>query len=118
VTLLNATLKLIKNKRHKICLTYSNLKKSIMSKSKIILALLAGVAIGAVVAYTVQTINEQTEDENIADENKEPTTLENIAQQFSDKISSELKTAEKKIRTAVKKEIDALNPESELGLFL
>ncbi len=89
-----------------------------MSKSKIILALIAGVAIGAVVAYTVQTIHEQTVNEDLAEENKQPTTLENIAQQFSDKISSELKTAEKKIRTAVKKEIDALNPESELGLFL
>lgn len=89
-----------------------------MSKSKIILALLAGVAIGAVVAYTLQTINEQAADENLADENKEPTTLENIAQQFSDKISFELKAAEKKIKTAVKKEIDALNSESEAGLFL
>jgi uncharacterized protein HemX len=89
-----------------------------MSKSKIILALLAGVAIGAVVAYTVKTIQEETMDDNFSDEEKQPTTLDNIAQQFSDKISSELKTAEKKIRTAVKKEIDALNPESELGLFL
>ncbi len=89
-----------------------------MSKSKIILALLAGVAIGAIVAYTVNTINEEKIDGDLADEEREPTTLENIAQQFSDKISSELKTAEKIIRTAVKKEIDALNPESELGLFL
>jgi uncharacterized membrane protein YraQ (UPF0718 family) len=89
-----------------------------MSKSKIVLALLAGVAIGAIVAYTVKTINEETFNENLSDEERQPTTLENIAQQFSDKISSELKTAEKKIRTAVKKEIDALNPESELGLFL
>jgi uncharacterized membrane protein YraQ (UPF0718 family) len=89
-----------------------------MSKSKIVLALLAGVAIGVVVAYTVKTINEETADDNLSDEERQPTTLENIAQQFSDKISSELKTAEKKIRTAVKKEIDALNPESELGLFL
>jgi uncharacterized membrane-anchored protein YhcB (DUF1043 family) len=89
-----------------------------MSKSKIILALLAGVAIGAVVAYTVQTINEQPVKDELSDEEKQPTTMDNIAQQFSDKISSELKMAEKKIRTAVKKEIDALNPESELGLFL
>jgi uncharacterized membrane-anchored protein YhcB (DUF1043 family) len=89
-----------------------------MSKSKIILALLAGVAIGAVLAYTVQTINEQPVEDELSDEEKQPTTMDNIAQQFSDKISSELKMAEKKIRTAVKKEIDALNPESELGLFL
>ncbi len=89
-----------------------------MSKSKIVMALLAGIAIGAVVAYTVNSINEQAQEEGLAKEEREPTTLENIAQQFSDKISSELKTAEKKIRTAVKKEIDALNPESELGLFL
>jgi uncharacterized protein HemX len=89
-----------------------------MSKSKIILALLAGVAIGAVVAYTVKTIQEETVADGLSDEERQPTTLDNIAQQFSDKISSELKMAEKKIRTAVKKEIDALNPESELGLFL
>jgi hypothetical protein len=89
-----------------------------MSKSKIILALLAGVAIGAVVAYTVKTIQEEKADGGLSDEERQPTTLDNIAQQFSDKISSELKMAEKKIRTAVKKEIDALNPESELGLFL
>ncbi len=89
-----------------------------MSKSKIILALLAGVAIGAVVAYSVKTIIEKTTDDSLADEEKLPTTIDNIAQQFSDKISTELKAAEKKIRTAVKKEIDALNPESELGLFL
>jgi uncharacterized protein HemX len=89
-----------------------------MSKSKIILALLAGVTIGAVVAYTVQAINKPTQEKDLAEENNQPTTLDNIAQQFSNKISSELKTAEKKIRTAVKKEIDALNPESELGLFL
>jgi uncharacterized protein HemX len=89
-----------------------------MSKSKILLALLAGVAIGAVVAYAVQaSIDNETEDA-LADGEHQPSKLENIAQQFSDKISSELKAAEKKIRTSVQKEIDALNPESELGLFL
>jgi uncharacterized protein HemX len=89
-----------------------------MSKSKIILALIAGVAIGAVVAYAVQSsIDKETED-TLADEEQKPNKLEAIAQQFSDKISSELKAAEKKIRTSVQKEIDALNPESELGLFL
>ncbi len=89
-----------------------------MSKSKILLALLAGVTIGAVVAYSVKTITEKDNTDNLVDEEKQPTTIDNIAQQFSDKISAELKAAEKKIRTAVKKEIDALNPESELGLFL
>jgi uncharacterized membrane protein YraQ (UPF0718 family) len=89
-----------------------------MNKSKIILALLAGVTIGAVVAYSVKTITEKDNTDNIVDEEKQSATIDNIAQQFSDKISTELKAAEKKIRTAVKKEIDALNPESELGLFL
>jgi lysophospholipid acyltransferase (LPLAT)-like uncharacterized protein len=89
-----------------------------MSKSKIILALLAGVAIGAVVAYSVKAITEKTMDDTLADKETLPSTFENIAQQFSDKISIELKAAEKKIRTSDKKEIDTLNPESELGLFL
>jgi uncharacterized protein HemX len=89
-----------------------------MSKSKIILALIAGVAIGAVVAYAVQASTDNETEDTLADGEQKPSKLESIAQQFSDKISSELKAAEKKIRTSVQKEIDALNPESELGLFL
>jgi uncharacterized protein HemX len=91
-----------------------------MSKSsKILLALVAGIAIGAVVAYAVKTATEVIEDNNeLANEDAEPNKLETIAQQFSDKISTELKAAEKKIRTAVQKEMDAISPEKEMGLFL
>ncbi len=86
-----------------------------MSKSsKVALALIAGVVVGVAVAYIVKEKNT----ENDIAENKEPTVLDNITQQFSDKISTELKAAEKKIRSAVKKEIGIASPEKELGLFL
>ncbi len=89
-----------------------------MSKSKIILALLTGVAVGAVVAYTVKTMVEDKSDHSLEDAATEPSKFDGIAQQFSDKISLEMKAAERKIRSAVQKEIDALSPEKELGLFL
>ncbi len=86
-----------------------------MSKSsKVVLALLAGVAIGVAVAYIAKEKNT----ENDIAESQEPTALDNIAQQFSDKISTELKAAEKKIRSAVKKEMGIISPEQEMGLFL
>jgi hypothetical protein len=90
-----------------------------MSKSlKILLALGTGVAIGATLAYVIKTANEKNIDSTYADDEVEPTKLDGIAKQFSDKISAELKAAETKIRSAVRKEIDGLNPERELGLFL
>jgi predicted alpha/beta-fold hydrolase len=90
-----------------------------MSKSsKILMAVATGVAIGAVLAYTVKKINEEKVDDLAINTTSEPTTLENIAEQFSNKISSELKAAELKIRSSVRKEMDALNPEKDLGLFL
>jgi hypothetical protein len=44
--------------------------------------------------------------------------LENIAKQFSDKISSELKLAENKIRGIVTKEKEESVIDKEMGLFL
>ncbi len=89
-----------------------------MNKSKIILAVLAGVAIGAVVAYAIKKTTEENDEQILKNETNEPSKLDSIAKQFSEKISTELKAAEKKIKTAVQKEIDALSPEKELGLFL
>jgi hypothetical protein len=90
-----------------------------MNKStKVLLALGAGVALGAVLAYVIKTASEKNAEDFLSDGEEEPTKLDNIAKQFSDKISAELKAAETKIRSAVRKEIDGLNPERELGLFL
>ncbi len=89
-----------------------------MNKSKIVFALLTGVAIGSVVAYAIKTASEENDEQILKNETNETSKLDSIAQQFSEKISTELKAAEKKIRTAVQKEIDALSPEKELGLFL
>ena len=90
-----------------------------MSKSsKVLLAVVAGVAVGAALAYVVKTATEKNVADNYADNETEPSKFDNITKQFSDKISSELKAAEIKIRSAVRKEIDGISPERELGLFL
>jgi peptidoglycan hydrolase CwlO-like protein len=89
-----------------------------MNKSKIILAIAAGAVIGGAIALTIKHNNQTTEEDDEKLSNTEPSKLENIAQQFADKISVELETAERKIKSAVSKEMNRLNPESELGLFL
>ena len=85
-----------------------------MKKSNIVLAIIAGAAIGGIVAIILQAekaiINEQQND-------TEDGAFEKIAQQFSDKISSDLKTAETKIKSTVKSN-GFLKPDEETGVFL
>ncbi len=85
-----------------------------MKKSNILLAIIAGAAIGGIVAIILQAekalIDEQQND-------TEDGAFERIAQQFSDKISSDLKTAETKIKSAAKSN-GFLKPDEEAGIFL
>ncbi len=88
-----------------------------MNKSKIILAIVVGAAIGGAIALSIKNNNDSlVEPETMAD--SEPSTLDNIAQQFADKIASELQIAERKIKSVVSKETNGFSVESELGLFL
>ncbi len=71
-----------------------------MSKSNIVLALLAGAAIGGIIAIILKAENALTAEDEEGERGE--SKLELIAKQFSEKISSELKTAENKIKSAVK----------------
>ena len=90
-----------------------------MSKSNIVLAILAGAVIGGAVAIVLKAQSalepqeDEAEEEPVANAN-----LENIARQFSDRISSELRTAEGKLHSAVKKKSDHSMPDGEFGVFL
>ena len=88
-----------------------------MKKSNIVLAILAGAAIGGIIAIALKAENALTADD---DENEEfeSSTFDKIAKQFSGKISSELKTAENKIKSAVKLNTALLKPDEQDGVFL
>lgn len=90
-----------------------------MSKSNIALAILAGAVIGGLVAIVLKA-EKALEDENEYDdeEEEESSVFGDIAKQFSERISSELKTAENKIKSAVKKDSDIIKPHGEFGVFL
>ena len=92
-----------------------------MSKSNIVLAILAGAVIGGMIAIVLkaESVLDNDEDEG-SEENGQPndTKFENIARQFSDRISSELKTAESKLQSAVKSKTDFSLPDGEFGGFL
>lgn len=89
-----------------------------MSKSRIALAILAGAAIGAIVTVAL-TVRKELEEEE--DEFREPEAVspfDNIARQFSDRISSDLKAAENKIKSVVSSGRGFVQPEGEFGIFL
>lgn len=88
-----------------------------MSKSNIVLAILAGAVIGGIVAV-VLTAENALEDEHTEEDEEQTTRTENIARQFSERLSSELKAAELKVRSAVKKDTDFNQPQGEFGVFL
>ena len=92
-----------------------------MSKSNIALAIIAGAVIGGIVAIVLKA-EKALDDEEEEDEYEETAPVknqfENIAQQFSEKISSELQAAESKIKSAVKKDPGFMNHEGEFGVFL
>ncbi len=87
-----------------------------MSKSNIVLALLAGAAIGGIIAIILKAENALTAEDEEGERGE--SKLELIAKQFSEKISSELKTAENKIKSAVKgvSSLDINN--GEQGVYL
>lgn len=97
-----------------------------MKKSNIVLGILAGAAIGGAVALILKArkeldeiadgIDEEEEDD---DEPRPESRFENIARQFSERISDELKSAENRIRSAVKKGSSSFNvSDGEYGTFL
>ena len=93
-----------------------------MSKSNIALAIIAGAVIGGAVALILKAeawaedAQGPGEDEYETDENHP--IIETIAQQFSERISTELAAAEEKIKSAVKKDSEIRMPEGESGVFL
>ncbi len=86
-----------------------------MSKSNIVLAIIAGAAIGGIVAIILKAENALATDDDT--ETEEP-KLARIAKQFSDKISSELKTAEQKIKSAAQSASSLNISKGEQGVYL
>lgn len=87
-----------------------------MKASNIMLAVLAGAAIGGIIAIVLKA--EAALTENDEDDEFESVAFKNIANQFSDKISSELKTAEHKLKSAVQRNTGLLKPDEQDGVFL
>lgn len=84
-----------------------------MKKSNIILGILAGAAIGGIVAIILKAEHELL---NTSVDNAEDGSFNKIAQQFSDKLSSGFKTAESKIKSAIKS--NEFSKHDEEGVFL
>ena len=84
-----------------------------MKKSNIVLAILAGAAIGGIVAITLKAENEIS---TLNVDEEENSSFDKIAQQFSDKLSSDLKTAESKIKSTEKN--NDFSKHDEEGVFL
>lgn len=80
------------------------------------MAILAGAAIGGIIAIVLKAEKSLIAEQE--DEDLETNVFNKIAQQFSDKISSELKTAENRIKSAVKNNNGFLKPDEETGVFL
>ena len=84
-----------------------------MKTSNIILGLLAGAAIGGIVAIILKAEDEL---QKLGEDDEEESSFNKIAQQFSDKLSSGLKTAETKIKSSVKS--NEFSKHDEEGVFL
>lgn len=90
-----------------------------MKASNIVLAVLAGAAIGGIVAIVLKAENALFETDSNDEENgQELSAFNKIANQFSEKISSELKTAEHKLKSAVQGNTRLLKPDEQDGVFL
>ena len=83
-----------------------------MKTANIILGLLAGAAVGGIVAIILKAEHELLE----LNGDGEESSFDKIAQQFSDKFSSEFKTAESKIKSTVKS--NEFSKHDEEGVFL
>lgn len=90
-----------------------------MSKSNIVLAIIAGSVIGGIIALVLKTENAlfHEDAEGEADDEAQLTT-EKIARQFSDKFYSELENAENKIKSALKRNASFDDSSGEQGVFL
>ena len=84
-----------------------------MSKSNIVLAILAGAAIGGIVAIVLKAEHALEADSEEETEN----SFAQISRQFSDRISTQLKTAEDRIRS-VSKTSSYNIPDDEFGILL
>lgn len=84
-----------------------------MKKSNIVLALLAGAAIGGIVAIILKAEHEIP---NVNADEDENSSFDKIAQQFSDKLSSGLKKAESKLKSTEKN--NNFSKRDEEGVFL
>ncbi len=89
-----------------------------MKASNIVLAVLAGAAIGGIVAIILKAESALTESSEDAEDDYKGSAFEKIANQFSEKFSSELKTAEHKIKSAVQRNTGLLKPDEQDGVFL
>ncbi|MFC4261672.1 hypothetical protein ACFOWM_02170 [Ferruginibacter yonginensis] len=93
-----------------------------MKKSNIILALLAGAAIGGIIALAIKDKNNDIIEEQLAELEEQEVTMadkfDKIAEQFSNKISNELKAAENIIKSAVDRKKSFLHPDESSGIFL
>ena len=93
-----------------------------MKRSNIALAIIAGAVIGGAVAIFLRTEamldDEPNGDEEEYDGDKDHPMIETIAKQFSDRIASDLKAAEEKVKSVVNKGPGLNTPEGEFGVFL
>ena len=84
-----------------------------MKKSNIVLGIIAGAAVGGIVAIILKAEQELLE---LRDDDADETPFNKIAQQFSDKLSPGLKTAESKIKSTVKS--SEFSKHDDEGVFL
>ena len=84
-----------------------------MKKSNIILAILAGAAIGGIVAIILKAEHELL---NLTEDDEDHSPFNKIAEQFSDKLSPGFKAAESKIKSAAKS--NELSKHDDEGVFL
>ena len=84
-----------------------------MKTSNIILGILGGAVVGGIVAIILKAEHELLQ---LTEDDSETSSLNKIAQQFSKKLSSDLKTAESKIKSSVKS--NEFSKHDEGGVFL
>jgi hypothetical protein len=89
-----------------------------MKTSNIVLAVLAGAAIGGIIAIVLKAEAALTDSDEDGNHDYESSAFKKIANQFSEKISSELKTAEQKLKSAVGTNSRMLEPDEHDGVFL
>ena len=89
-----------------------------MKASNIVLAVLAGAAIGGIIAIVLKAEAALIDNDEDGNNDYESSAFKKIANQFSEKISSELKTAEHKLKSAVERNTGLLKPDEQDGVFL